>query len=84
MRRAAAARSDSVHGVWRRVRAPFHCVDCVEHQWEQYDVDRAGCVRCGACHACTDHVGTTKCPLYSMDDGTVGCLVTGMCMRNIR
>ena len=76
--------TDALHGVWRRARGPFHVVTCVQHRWEQYDVDRAGCLCCGLRHACSDNVHTTVCPLETLDDGTVGCLVTGMCMRCIR
>ena len=71
-----------MHAVWRRVRSPFRSIHCTDHQWEQYDVDKAGCRRCGACHECKPHVLNSKCPLVLNDDYTVCCSVTGMMINS--
>lgn len=71
--------------VWLRLRHPFRYPPkghaC---RWERYDADRAGCVLCGALHRCMDSMAGCQCPLAETDDGGHVCLVTGLCIREVR
>jgi hypothetical protein len=73
-----------MHAVWTRIRGPFHAVDCAQHQWERYDVDRAGCLGCGLQHHCKNNTLDSTCPLAALDDGSVCCTVTGYCPPVVR
>jgi hypothetical protein len=45
-----------LHSVWKQVRGPFLvpeiCHTCGTDDWENFDVDKAGCTKCGRLHAC--------------------------------
>jgi len=73
-----------MHSVWRRVRSPFHRIDCACHNWEIYGVQNAGCTLCGAEHACADALSDNKCPLVQTDEGGLCCTVTGYCLPILR
>lgn len=75
---------DPLHAIWRRVRGPFRVIRCEKHDWECYDVQRAGCRRCGAAHACSDSMVDNTCPLVQLDDGGVCCTITGFCANVVR
>ena len=73
-----------MHHIWHRVRGPFRAIDCPEHRWERYDVNRAGCLLCGAAHECApDTVGST-CPFARLDDGSVCCTITAFSPAVVR
>lgn len=67
--------------LWRRLRAPFALIDDMKRyhkcEWELFDIDRAGCLLCGAVHCCD----LRQCPLVSTEDSEV-CEITGFCVRN--
>ena len=76
---------DPVDAIWTRLRRPFrypqsgHACD-----WERYDVDRAGCTRCGKLHRCSGSMVGCTCPLAEADDGGHVCLITGLCVAEVR
>ena len=75
----------SHHLIWREVRGPFRALDCgANHSWERYDAHRAGCLRCGLAHECSEHLTDSTCPLAHLDDGSVCCTITGCCTPNVR
>lgn len=81
----SAAAGDELHNLWRCVRSPFYRIHCEAHEWETYDCDRAGCVKCGAAHHCKGNMVDNKtCPLFQNEDGSVCCMVTGMCIPMVR
>ena len=65
-----------MHHIWHRVRGPFRAIGCAEHQWERYDVHRAGCLLCGAGHECTPDTVGSVCPFAQLDDGSICCTIT--------
>jgi hypothetical protein len=71
--------------VWLRLRRPFRYPRgghaCA---WERYDADRAGCLLCGALHRCADGMAGCRCPLAQTDDGGHVCLITGLCIAEVR
>ncbi len=73
-----------MHAIWHRTRGPFHCMHCRSHEWERYDCNRAGCLRCGVAHECAGNLVDSHCPLAHLDDGTVCCTVTGLCVPAVR
>lgn len=74
-----------MHGIWQKVRGPFRGVSCANHKWERYDVQRAGCLVCGAAHECMPHlVDNRDCPLIHLCDGEVCCSITGFCLPVVR
>lgn len=75
---------DPLHSIWRKVRGPFRVIRCAEHAWERYDVQSAGCLRCGAHHACKVHLDESDCPLVRMDDCSICCTITGFCVPAVR
>jgi hypothetical protein len=76
---------DAVDGIWLRLRRPFRLPLCGhECVWECYDANRAGCVRCGALHRCAKGIVGCTCPLGETDDGGHACLVTGLCISEVR
>ena len=76
---------DPVDAVWTRLRRPFpypqkgHACS-----WERYDADRAGCVLCGQRHRCGTSMVDCACPLIEADDGGHVCLITGLCVPEVR
>ena len=74
-----------MHGIWHKVRGPFRGVACTEHRWERYDVQRAGCLACGASHECSSNlVDSSGCQLVHQCDGEVCCSITGYCVPIVR
>lgn len=45
-------------------------------QWEQFDIDMAGCVLCGIVHECCKQ----KCKDVAITDDSVVCTITGLCV----
>ena len=74
-----------LHGVWRKVRRPFRypkcCSKCV---WEIYDVNQAGCLKCGAHHMCLSNSVDNKCPLFLCDNLSRVCTITGFVLPEVR
>ena len=52
--------------------------------WERYDADRAGCIRCGRLHTCSGSMVGCDCPLVETDEGGHVCLITGLCISEVR
>lgn len=66
------------HEIWRRVRRPFRYPACKSPcQWDVYDVNQAGCLRCGRIHVCAQNAVDSTCPLILCDDRTRVCNITG-------
>lgn len=79
----------ALHSLWKYVRGPFFIVQCnatSEHQWERYDCDKAGCLRCGSEHICCKNIFTNQdnCPLHENDDKSFTCTITGLTITSIR
>ena len=76
---------DNVDRLWLRLRRPFrlpqrgHACD-----FERYDYDRAGCMRCGALHKCATSMIQCQCPVEQTDEGGHVCLITGLCIPDLR
>ena len=52
--------------------------------WERFDADRAGCVLCGSLHRCSGTMIGCECPLEETDEHYHVCLITGLCMSEVR
>jgi hypothetical protein len=75
----------SIDQVWRRLRSPFRYPQAGHScSWERYDADRAGCVLCGALHRCSESMINCTCPLAETNEGGHVCLVTGLCISEVR
>lgn len=72
------------HRVWRTLRRPFRYPACREHVWEVYDLDAAGCRKCGAMHLCASNAVDCTCPLAQCDDQSRVCTITGAVLREVR
>jgi hypothetical protein len=72
------------HALWQRVRRPFRVPACSECQWECYDVDRAGCLRCGREHWCVGNNVDNKCQLIEAEECHRVCQVTGFVLPEVR
>ena len=80
--------------IWARVRGPFGFpLKGHECQWERFDADRAGCLKCGKLHVCQgnmndwrglEQMGAERCPLVETDDASHVCLITGLCFQEVR
>ena len=70
--------------IWKAVRRPFRSLNCNKHQWERYDYNLAGCLCCGLQHVCKADLCVCTCPLVTLDDGCVGCTITGFVIPVIR
>ena len=74
--------TDPIYTTWFRVRSPFilpqNCHNCTLDDWEVFDVDKAGCVKCGRFHWCKDG---GNC-LGEMDHDHQACEITGCWIRN--
>ena len=70
---------------WLRLRHPFRYPqsghDC---SWETFDADRAGCLLCGSLHQCANGMAGCKCPLGETEEGGHVCLITGLCIPEVR
>ena len=68
--------------LWTRIRRPFLLPQKLHHchidDWELYDADRAGCLKCGRLHKCSP----TTCRLTN-NEGHQVCEVTGYCVKNL-
>ena len=68
--------------VWKQIRAPFVLPEaihsCRYEDYENFDVDAAGCRVCGKIHYCN----TGGC-IPSETNGHVACMITGFCIRNL-
>lgn len=74
-----------VDHVWLRLRRPFRYPKAGHAcSWERYDADRAGCVRCGVLHKCSGTMIGCNCPLADTDEGGHVCLITGLCVAEVR
>lgn len=71
--------------VWLRLRQPF-LFPQVGHEckWERYDADCAGCLLCGKLHRCPAGIAGCTCPLAETDEGGHVCLITGLCIPEVR
>lgn len=74
------------HGIWRRVRRPFRYPACRHGgcQWEVYDGNQAGCLKCGAHHFCHGNAVDNTCPLIENYDRTRVCDITGFVLNEVR
>ena len=73
------------HEIWRRARRPFRYPACVSAcQWEVYDVNQAGCRKCGKQHTCKGNAVDNTCPLIQCDDRTRVCHITGYILPEVR
>ena len=71
--------------IWLRLRRPFrYPPKGHECQWERYDADRAGCTLCGLLHKCSGVRASCQCPLEEGADGVRACLITGLCLSEVR
>ena len=77
-------KQDLFHSVWRKLRGPFRIINCKKHDWEQYDIQNAGCLLCGAHHRCESSLNDGDCPLMRMDDCSICCTITGYCLPTVR
>lgn len=74
-----------VDSLWLRLRRPFRYPKAGHAcAWERYDVDRAGCTLCGALHRCSGSLVDCDCPMVETDDGGHVCLITGLCVSEVR
>ena len=72
--------------LWRSVRGPFRYPPGGghAHEWERFDCDKAGCLRCGADHVCrNNHVDCASCPIQEMPNGTRCCTITGLIVAEV-
>jgi hypothetical protein len=74
----------AMHGIWRKIRRPFRYPSCRSCRWEVYDVNQAGCLKCGRHHFCHANSVDSTCPLVTCDDRTRVCLITGHVLSEVR
>lgn len=73
------------HEIWRRIRRPFRYPRCTSKcVWEVYDVDQAGCLKCGRHHVCCSNAVDNKCPLVYCEDRSRVCTITGFILTEVR
>lgn len=73
-----------LHDIWHRTRRPFRYPSCRKCQWEVYDANQAGCLKCGECHYCHSNAVDNRCPLIECDDRTRVCTITGYVLPEVR
>ena len=77
-----------MHTLWTKLRGPFFSLGCrheSEHEWEQFDCNKAGCLQCGHIHQCCENVSFNKCcRLEQQADGSFSCTITGLSIACIR
>ena len=74
-----------MQGIWHKVRGPFRAISCTQHQWERFDIQDAGCLKCGAMHHCQTHLTDNHdCPLAHMLHGEICCTITGYSLPVVR
>lgn len=76
--------TQKMHEIWRRVRRPFRYPSCRKCQWEVYDANQAGCLKCGKHHVCHANSVDSTCPLVMCDDRTRVCDITGFVLPEVR
>ena len=70
---------------WLRLRRPFLFPQAGHAcEWERYDADCAGCLLCGQLHRCPAGMAGCTCPLADTDEGGHVCLITGLCIPEVR
>ena len=78
-------KTPSIDHIWLRLRRPFRYPKAGHTcSWERYDADRAGCVLCGALHRCSGSMIGCECPLVETDECGHVCLITGLCISEVR
>jgi hypothetical protein len=76
---------DQIDHIWLRLRRPFRLPQAGHAcEYERYDYGRAGCLRCGALHRCASSIIDCRCPLTDTDEGGHVCLITGLCISEVR
>ena len=71
--------------IWLRLRRPFRYPQAGHACcWERFDADRAGCTLCGRLHQCSGSMVGCDCPLVDTDEGGHVCLITGLCISEVR
>ena len=74
-----------MHDIWRKIRRPFRYPACKHGcQWEVYDVNQAGCLKCGRQHYCHSNAVDSTCPLVMCDDRVRVCDITGYMLPEVR
>jgi hypothetical protein len=70
---------DPVYSIWHRVRAPFALPEACHrsHDWEVFDIDKAGCRVCGRFHQCRDGGDCDGVP----ESDHQACEITGCWIR---
>lgn len=67
--------------LWRNIRSPFtipaSCHTCRDEHWEQFDADKAGCLKCGKLHLCTEG----RCHTV-LTESHFACTLTGFITKN--
>ena len=80
-----AAPTHPIDCLWQRLRRPFRYPKAGHTcTWERYDADRAGCTLCGSLHHCSGSMVACQCPLIETDEGGHVCLITGLCISEVR
>jgi len=72
------------HELWRKVRRPFRYPSCKSCVWEVFDVNQAGCLKCGQNHTCKSNAVDNTCPLIQCSDRTRVCDITGYILPEVR
>lgn len=74
------------HAIWRILRRPFRYPRCEtgKCQWEIFDCDEAGCLKCGSHHVCASNAVDCRCPLAQNDDLSRVCTITGQVLPEVR
>lgn len=69
------------HKAWQKIHEPFILPRWAkhEHEWQTYDMDMAGCIKCGEQHVCT----VNKCATVQFEDGSSVCAITGLCLPGL-
>lgn len=74
------------YNLWRKIRRPFRYPKCasLKCEWEIFDCDEAGCLKCGARHKCASNSVDNRCPLAICDDLSRVCTITGFVLPEVR
>ena len=82
----AATEAAQLLFLWRSVRGPFRYPAGAGHtcDWERFDGDKAGCLRCGLSHQCGNNsVDCASCPVEHLPDGSRCCGITGLVVSEV-
>lgn len=77
-------KSDIKYRIWNLIRSPFRTIHCTCHEWEIFDIQFAGCLKCGECHYCDSKFEDNTCTVMHLEDGSICCPITGFCIPVIR